>query len=109
MPNKFQFAFLTSFTVVLFSLVGLSHFVRSKLRDAGYDISNLILIGLPKPEPIEPAAPMDLNQLKDQALAFYKTLDVASLTSSPLFLITSALVLAAAFLTNFLTTGRLKL
>ncbi|CCM00952.1 uncharacterized protein FIBRA_02999 [Fibroporia radiculosa] len=48
MPNRFQVAYIASFTATFFSLVALSHFVNSKLKEAGYNISHLILIGLPK-------------------------------------------------------------
>ncbi|KAI0784159.1 NADH-cytochrome b5 reductase [Abortiporus biennis] len=48
MPNRFQLAFLGSFFGVFFSLVFSYHFITGKLKAAGYDISKLILIGLPE-------------------------------------------------------------
>lgn len=48
MPNQFQVAFLVSFSATLVVLVLLSQFIAAKLRDAGYPISHLILIGLDK-------------------------------------------------------------
>ncbi len=48
MPNQFQLAFLASFSVTLVVLVLLSQFITTKLREAGYPISHLILIGLDK-------------------------------------------------------------
>ncbi|KAI0307849.1 hypothetical protein B0F90DRAFT_74716 [Multifurca ochricompacta] len=48
MPNHLQFLFLTSFFLTFFILLSLSKFLSSKLREAGYNISNLILIGLPE-------------------------------------------------------------
>lgn len=50
MPNRLQCAYLTSFLATLFSLVAVSHVVNQKLKDAGYDISRLILVGLPPKE-----------------------------------------------------------
>jgi cytochrome-b5 reductase len=50
MPNRFQLAFLGSFFGVFATLVLVSNFVRAKLKAAGYDVSRLILIGLPKDE-----------------------------------------------------------
>jgi len=125
MPNKYQFAFLTTFFLSFLSLVALSRFLNAKLRDAGYDISNLILIGLPKNEqPPMSTANLDLNQLKEQALEFYRTfapkdlhavdlpvvgtVDLVAVTSSPVFIITSAIILATAFLAKVLHTGRTK-
>lgn len=48
MPNQFQLVFLASFVGVFALLLLVSNFVKAKLAEAGYDISQLILIGLPK-------------------------------------------------------------
>ncbi|GBE78262.1 NADH-cytochrome b5 reductase 1 [Sparassis crispa] len=48
MPNRLQVAFIASFLITFFSLVAVSRFINSKLKAAGYNISDLILIGLPK-------------------------------------------------------------
>lgn len=59
MPNRYQLAFLASFVGIFGGLVLLSSFIKARLRAAGYDISQLILIGLPKddihPPPQQPA------------------------------------------------------
>lgn len=55
MPNHLQLLFLASFVSTFAVLLALSSYLTSKLREAGYDISRLILIGLPqsdKPHPI---------------------------------------------------------
>lgn len=49
--NSLQFSFIASFLTVLFSLFFISDFIGKKLKDAGYDISRLILIGLPDNRP----------------------------------------------------------
>ncbi|THH34119.1 hypothetical protein EUX98_g36 [Antrodiella citrinella] len=48
MPNSFQLVFLSSFVFVLGALVLLSQFINAKLNAAGYYVSDIILIGLPK-------------------------------------------------------------
>lgn len=48
MPNRLQVAYIISFLTTFFSLVALSTYLRAKLKAAGYNISDLILIGLPK-------------------------------------------------------------
>ncbi|KAN0128372.1 ferredoxin reductase [Lactarius tabidus] len=48
MPNHLQFLFLGSFVLTFFSLLALSNYLLSKLREGGYDISDLILLGLPR-------------------------------------------------------------
>ena len=48
MPNRLQVGFLASFFVTLSSLIFLAHWLKARLKAAGYDISELILIGLPK-------------------------------------------------------------
>ncbi|KAF7968196.1 hypothetical protein HWV62_31672 [Athelia sp. TMB] len=45
--NYSQAVFVSSFLTVLISLFAISEFIGAKLRQAGYDISRLILIGLP--------------------------------------------------------------
>jgi cytochrome-b5 reductase len=46
MPNLFQVLFLASFFITFAVLLALSNIFSSKLQQAGYDISRLILIGL---------------------------------------------------------------
>jgi cytochrome-b5 reductase len=46
MPNHLQFLFLASFFATFVALLALSNYLSSKLHQAGYDISRLILIGL---------------------------------------------------------------
>ncbi len=67
MTNRYQLAFLGSFAVVFSSLFFLSRFIGAKLNAAGYRVSDLILIGLPKdlnttltedPSNTPPAVPM---------------------------------------------------
>jgi hypothetical protein len=48
MPNHLQLLFLLSFFSTFVLLFILSNHLSSKLREAGYDISKLILIGLPQ-------------------------------------------------------------
>jgi len=48
MPNHLQLLFLLSFFSTFILLFILSNLLSSKLREAGYDISKLILIGLPQ-------------------------------------------------------------
>ncbi|KAI0961472.1 hypothetical protein AcV7_000563 [Taiwanofungus camphoratus] len=47
MPNRYQLAFIASFVATFLSLIALSSLVNSRLKAAGYRISDLILIGLP--------------------------------------------------------------
>lgn len=46
MPNHLQFLFLASFFATFVVLLALSNYLSSKLHQAGYDFSRLILIGL---------------------------------------------------------------
>ncbi|KAI0078947.1 NADH-cytochrome b5 reductase [Panus rudis PR-1116 ss-1] len=48
MPNRYQAVFLLSSISVFLSLVFASKFITAKLKEAGYDPAQLILIGLPK-------------------------------------------------------------
>ncbi|PCH33578.1 ferredoxin reductase-like C-terminal NADP-linked domain-containing protein [Wolfiporia cocos MD-104 SS10] len=55
MPNRYQLAYIASFSVTFLSLVVLSRFVNRKLKEAGYDVSHLILIGLPRKDSMDAA------------------------------------------------------
>ncbi|KIP04258.1 hypothetical protein PHLGIDRAFT_25680 [Phlebiopsis gigantea 11061_1 CR5-6] len=57
MPNRYQLAFLASFVGIFSGLVLLSNFIKTALRAAGYDLSELILVGLPKEEASPPHQP----------------------------------------------------
>ena len=46
--NRYQFVYLVTIVGVLSTLIVISNVLKAKLREAGYDISELILIGLPK-------------------------------------------------------------
>lgn len=58
MPNRFQVLYIASCVSVFTSLVLLSNYVGAKLRAAGYDVSRLILIGLPTNGSSESTAPV---------------------------------------------------
>ncbi|GJE89965.1 cytochrome-b5 reductase [Phanerochaete sordida] len=87
MPNRFQVAFLVSFVGVLTGLVLLSNFVTSKLKAAGYDPAQLILIGLPKDKEHEPtplALPAWLSERSDMFAQLF-ALVLAALTSAAIY------------------------
>jgi cytochrome-b5 reductase len=48
MPNRYQLTFLASFVLTFACLYIVSEYISAALKSAGYDISQLILIGLPK-------------------------------------------------------------
>jgi len=107
MLNKY---FLVSFVCVFSTLVLLSRFLDSKLKQAGYDYRNLILLGLPGHE-----MPFDLlkdavpNYLHAVDIPYLGTYDLVAITSSPTFIITGAIVLTTAFLANVLLSRNLAL
>jgi cytochrome-b5 reductase len=64
MPNHLQFLFLGSFVLTFLFLLTFFNYLLSKLSQEGYDISNLILIGLPEQTPMSAAATsfLDIRQ-----------------------------------------------
>jgi cytochrome-b5 reductase len=48
MPNRYQIAFIASFLLTFAVLYAASTYIGGKLKAAGYDITELILIGLPR-------------------------------------------------------------
>jgi cytochrome-b5 reductase len=83
MPNHLQFLFLASFFATFALLLALSFYISSKLREAGYDISRLILIGLPS----ENTHPIP-NQMSASTPAFLQlvALLVAAVSSAFIYL-----------------------
>jgi cytochrome-b5 reductase len=79
MPSHLQFLFLASFFTTFAVLLALSSYLSSKLREAGYDISRLILIGLPS----ENTHPIP-NQMTASASSFLQLVAilVAAVSSS---------------------------
>src|ERR1700677_4545597 len=58
MPNHLQLLFLGSFSLTFFALFALYNYLLSKIRQGGYDISDLILLGLPRSDERTPHHPM---------------------------------------------------
>ncbi|KAF5312164.1 hypothetical protein D9619_003032 [Psilocybe cf. subviscida] len=123
MPNKYQLAFLATFISVFSALLFISNYLQARLKHAGYDISNLILYGLDDKD-AQPHEPMDLQKIQATIQELYSsyapsdlhavevpllgTYDLVALTSSPVFIITSAIIVAAGIWSNILHTGRTK-
>ena len=85
MPNSRQWVYLSSFALTLAVLVFVSQVITAKLREAGYPISHLILIGL------------DKEDSKSQR-------SMSSLTT-PALLFTASLVLLTMIYNKFLRSG----
>jgi cytochrome-b5 reductase len=118
MPNKYQLAFLATFLSVFTALILLSRFLDAQLIAAGYDIRNLILIGLPKPTPppvqshprtamsiIDAFAATDFHAVE---LPLLGTVDLVAVTTSTTFIVTSAIIVATAIYVKIFHTGRLS-
>lgn len=58
MPNHLQLLFLGSFSLTFFALFASYNYLLSKIRQGGYDISDLILLGLPRSDERTPHHPM---------------------------------------------------
>lgn len=89
MPNRPQLVFLATFFIAFSSLLALSKFLSSKLRESGYDLSRLILIGIPQSQNT-PHNPIP-NQMASSFLDVNQSL-VAQLFALFLALATSAFI-----------------
>jgi cytochrome-b5 reductase len=96
MPNHLQLLFLASFFFTFLVLLTLSNLLSSKLREAGYDLSNLILIGLPKSEHHTP------NQMATSAPPF---LDVRQSVVAQIIVLLLAAASSAFMYLKFGRTG----
>lgn len=116
MPNRYQLAFLASLSISFTSLVLLSRYINSALIAAGYDISQLILIGLPHHNP--PTMPsidpqqllqllknLQLDDFRAVQIPILGTFDLVQLATSPAFIISALIIVSTAFYSNVLHTG----
>jgi hypothetical protein len=85
MPNRPQLVFLATFFISFISLLALSKFISSKLRETGYDLSRLILIGISQSHQPTP------NQMTSSFLDVNQSL-VAQLSALFLAVATSAFI-----------------
>ncbi|KAG6842508.1 hypothetical protein C0991_000034 [Blastosporella zonata] len=124
--NRQQAAFLASLLSTFSSLVALTYFINSKLIAAGYDFKNLILIGLPEnPQPknnrftmvdiqaiqasvVDSLKNFNLEDLKAVEVPGLGTYDLVQVATSPAVVVTAAIVVATAFYSKVLHTGRTK-
>ncbi|KAJ7169596.1 ferredoxin reductase-like C-terminal NADP-linked domain-containing protein [Mycena filopes] len=91
MPNRDQVAFLISLVLPFTILVSLSTYLKAKLAAAGYDVSHLILLGLPKKDSPNEYYGMDFSAVQVPLLG---TQDLGALVSTPAFIISAGLVVA---------------
>lgn len=109
MPNLYQVTFLASLFLTFISLVFLSHFLNSKLLAAGYDVSRLILLGLPDNPPPPQGRVLVFDYILDYIMSFnvpfFGSVDLLVLVSSPAFILTSIIVIATGIYSNLLHTG----
>jgi cytochrome-b5 reductase len=101
MPNRYQLVFVVSLFGSFAVLVTLSNYLQAKLAAAGYDVSKLILIGLPKKDSNEYYG-MDFHAVD---IPYFGTQDLVALASSPAFLVSSGLILAGVLWATVINTG----
>ncbi|KAJ7462673.1 ferredoxin reductase-like C-terminal NADP-linked domain-containing protein [Mycena galericulata] len=104
MPTRDQLAFLVSLTVSFASLVALSHYLQAKLAAAGYDISKLILIGLPRKDS-DGYYGMDFHAAD---LPYFGTVDLVALASSPALIVSGGVILATVLWATVINSGSRK-
>jgi len=122
--NRYQATFLATLLSTFFSLVLLSWYINSKLVAAGYDISQLILLGLPKnPSPksgrvtmvdiqniqntvLDAVKNLKLDDFKAVEIPYLGTYNLVEVASSPAVVFTAAIIVATAFYSKVLHTGQ---
>jgi cytochrome-b5 reductase len=109
--NRYQAAFIASLILPFAFLYLLSSFLNNLLLAAGYDFSRLILLGLPDldPEP-QPKPTMSgvLTALKAVDIPVVGPVNFVEIAQSPAVVITAVIVVATAFYSKVLHTGRTK-
>ncbi|KAJ6519542.1 ferredoxin reductase-like C-terminal NADP-linked domain-containing protein [Mycena sanguinolenta] len=102
MPNRAQLLFLGTILVCFTALVALSNFIQAKLAAAGYDLSKLILLGLPKKDSPNEYYGMDFHAVD---LPYFGSQDLVAIASSPAFLVSSGLILAGVLWATVINSG----
>ncbi|CAL1695982.1 unnamed protein product [Somion occarium] len=90
MPNRYQVIFLVSFFSVFATLFFTSRFIGEKLRAAGYDVSEIILIGLPRNRTLD--RDVSQRQLGSGAMPDFNSSTFQQLLALVLAVITSAFI-----------------
>lgn len=125
MPNRYQLLFLFTFASTFIFLLVLSRVVNSALVNAGFNLSNLILIGLPK-DPSHPemgnyelqdylhvlsenVKNFKLDDLKAVNVPFVGTVDFIAMTQTTTFMLTAGVIVATFIWTKIIHSGRTKL
>ena len=103
MPNRDQIAFVVSLSGGFALLVSLQSYLNAKLKAAGYDVSKLILAGLPRKDSPNEYHIMDFHAVD---LPFFGTQDLVALASSPAFIVSGALILATVLWTTVFNAGQ---
>ncbi|KAF8213368.1 NADH-cytochrome b5 reductase [Mycena galopus ATCC 62051] len=106
MPNRYQVAFVLSIVGPFFALVALSNYLNAKLAAAGYDISKLILVGLPKKDSPNEYYGMDFHAVE---LPYFGTQDLVALASTPAFIVSTGLILVGVLWTTVINSGPRKI
>jgi len=86
-------------------LVSLQSYLTAKLNAAGYDVSTLILAGLPKKDNPNEFHIMDFHAVN---LPFFGTQDLVALASSPAFVVSGGLILATVLWATVFNAGSRK-
>ncbi|KAF7319911.1 NADH-cytochrome b5 reductase [Mycena kentingensis (nom. inval.)] len=100
MPNRDQVVFLASLILPFTLLVVLQNYLF-----AGFDIGELILIGLPKKNAPEEHHIMDFHAVN---LPFFGTQDLVALASSPAFIVSGGLIVATILYATLVISGSRK-
>ncbi|KAG5644722.1 hypothetical protein DXG03_007851 [Asterophora parasitica] len=124
--NRYQAAFVASLFCTFTSLVLLVRFINAKLVAAGYDISQLILYGLPEnPDPIpgrvssptldkmsanfiDALTNLSLDDLRSVNVPVLGPTDLVAAATSPAVVFTTAVLVATAVYSKLVHKGRSK-
>lgn len=100
-----QVAFLLSFVFTFALLFSIKYFVGSYLRSKGFHLSDLILIGLPKDPEHPQMGSHSFKDFSDNFRAAVGNIDVATVATSPTFILTAGVIVATFIWTKVLHTG----
>ncbi|KAJ6509248.1 ferredoxin reductase-like C-terminal NADP-linked domain-containing protein [Mycena vitilis] len=100
--NRNQLAFVLSLFATFLLLVSLQFFLKSNL---GFDLSKLILVGLPKKHSPTEHYGMDFHAVE---LPYFGTHDLVALASTPAFIVSTGLLVAGVLWATVINSGSRK-
>jgi cytochrome-b5 reductase len=107
MPTVVQISFVASFLATFAGLFAAKTFLENHLHSLGIYISDLILLGLPKDPNNPQMGSYSFQEYSEHLRSALGSTDIAAIATTPTFILTTTVLLAAFVWTKGFHTGML--